>query len=128
MRLDQSLAHIQRYAENLGYLRLSAFDVKGSSIWAKCSEKVARFVVGIFAMLAIYDLVSPILPSKIRITVRGCLAIPTVCLTLNFLLKNLQQRIDSPLLYGRNEYSNRSFSEEPQNIKRRLLSDFNKVA
>ena len=93
-------------------------------------KKVARVVLGGFAMLSLYDLISDFLPFKGKVIVHGTLVFVVTCLVLSQLLKRFQKdsihphsRLspESPL----SNFRGHPLDESPfSNVRRGLLPAF----
>lgn len=96
MSLNCFLTSTACFLENVGYLRLSAFYSSENSSQGKFVQKIARMVLGIFATLIVYDLISSYLPFKIKIVMQGSCLILITCLALSLLLKRIEKFMIQP--------------------------------
>ena len=119
MRLEQSLASVQSFFENVGYCRFSAFYSPSNRDRAVLVEMAGRLAVGLFAAISIYDLATKSLPFGFRIVVHGTMLSIITSLGLSLLLKKVLPALElKPEVFTQSELSDAVMIDPPDEEER----------
>lgn len=94
MKLEQHLASAQLFFDHVGHCRISSFYYHHNKDRIVLVEMAARFVVGVFAVLSVYDIATRNLSFTAKVLVHGTVLCIISSLALSFLLKRIMPASD----------------------------------
>ena len=88
MRFENDLTSAQFYLDTIGHCRWPFFSLQNAD-YESVVDMTARAVIGSFAVLSVYDLVTKKLPFAVKVLVHGAMLSIIASLCLSLLLKKL---------------------------------------